>query len=185
MLPGIRACLAIKLLYGSFSGHDGEAQVSVVWSSIRTGFRGGAAMDVRSYPSDLTDEEWALVEPLLERSHPAGRDQTYSLRRIVDAILYVLRTGVQWRYLPTTFRLPRLFSTTSASGAGTARGSASMACCANASASGVDAGPGRPLPLSTARAPGPRKREGREATMAERRSRGGSARCSSTRKATC
>ena len=60
-------------------------------------------MDIRSYPSDLTDEEWALVEPLLERSHPAGREQTYSLRRIVDAILYVLRTGVQWRYLPHDF----------------------------------------------------------------------------------
>jgi transposase len=60
-------------------------------------------MDIRSYPSNLTDEEWALVEPLLERSHPAGRDQTYSLRRIVDTILYVLRTGVQWRYLPHDF----------------------------------------------------------------------------------
>ena len=44
-------------------------------------------MDIRSYPSDLTDEEWAIVEPLLERSHPVGRDQTYSLRRIIDAIL--------------------------------------------------------------------------------------------------
>lgn len=60
-------------------------------------------MDIRSYPSDLTDEEWALVELLLERSHPAGREQTYSLRRIVDAILYVLRTGGQWRYLPHDF----------------------------------------------------------------------------------
>jgi transposase len=53
-----------------------------------------------SYASDLTDPEWALLEPLIPRSHPAGRRQIYPLRRIVDAILYLLRTGAQWRMLP-------------------------------------------------------------------------------------
>jgi putative transposase len=57
-------------------------------------------MDVSSYASDLTDAEWALLEPLIARSHPAGRRQTYPLRRIIDAIFYLLRTGVQWRMLP-------------------------------------------------------------------------------------
>src|SRR4051812_33112761 len=57
-------------------------------------------MDVCSYASDLNDAEWALLEPLVPRSHPAGRRQTYPLRRIVDAIFYLLRTGVQWRLLP-------------------------------------------------------------------------------------
>ncbi len=57
-------------------------------------------MDVCSYASDLNDAEWALLEPLVPRSHPAGRRQTYPLRRIVDAILYLLRTGSQWRLLP-------------------------------------------------------------------------------------
>jgi putative transposase len=52
------------------------------------------------YASDLNDKEWALLEPLLPRSHPAGRRQTYALRRIVDAIFYLLRTGAQWRMLP-------------------------------------------------------------------------------------
>ena len=57
-------------------------------------------MDVCSYASDLSDAEWALLEPLIPRSHPAGRRQTYPLRRIVDAIFYLLRTGAQWRMLP-------------------------------------------------------------------------------------
>jgi len=57
-------------------------------------------MDVSSYASDLTDAEWARLEPLIARSHPAGRQQTYPLRRIVDAIFYLLRTGAQWRMLP-------------------------------------------------------------------------------------
>jgi len=57
-------------------------------------------MDACLYASDLNDDEWALLEPLVPRSHPAGRRQTYPLRRIVDAIFYLLRTGAQWRLLP-------------------------------------------------------------------------------------
>ena len=57
-------------------------------------------MDVCSYACDLDDAEWALLEPLVPRSHPAGRRQTYPLRRIVDAIFYLLRTGAQWRLMP-------------------------------------------------------------------------------------
>ena len=52
------------------------------------------------YASDLNDAEWALLAPLVPRSHPAGRRQTYPLRRIVDAVFYLLRTGAQWRLLP-------------------------------------------------------------------------------------
>jgi len=57
-------------------------------------------MNVSSYDSDLNDAEWALLEPLIRRSHPAGRRQIYPLRRIIDAIFYLLRTGAQWRMLP-------------------------------------------------------------------------------------
>ena len=57
-------------------------------------------MDACLYASDLNDAEWALLEPLVPRSHPAGRRQTYPIRRIVDAIFYLLRTGAQWRMLP-------------------------------------------------------------------------------------
>jgi transposase len=57
-------------------------------------------MEVCLYASDLGDAEWAVLAPLLPRRHPAGRRQTYPLRRIVDAIFYLLRTGAQWRMLP-------------------------------------------------------------------------------------
>ena len=57
-------------------------------------------MDACLYASDLNDAEWALLAPLIPRSHPAGRRQTHPLRRIVDAIFYLLRTGAQWRLLP-------------------------------------------------------------------------------------
>ena len=57
-------------------------------------------MNACLYASDLNDAEWALLAPLVPRSHPAGRRQTYPLRRIVDAIFYLLRTGAQWRLLP-------------------------------------------------------------------------------------
>jgi putative transposase len=60
-------------------------------------------MEACLYASDLRDEEWSLLEPLLPRSHPAGRRQTYPLRRIVDAIFYLLRTGAQWRMLPREY----------------------------------------------------------------------------------
>jgi putative transposase len=52
-------------------------------------------MDACLYASDLNDAEWALLEPLVPRRHPAGRRQIYPLRRIVDAIFYLLRTGAQ------------------------------------------------------------------------------------------
>ena len=63
-------------------------------------------MTENPYASDLTDPEWALLEPLLTRTHPAGRKQTYSLRRIVDAVFYLLRTGAQWRFLPHEYPPP-------------------------------------------------------------------------------
>src|SRR5829696_6557354 len=57
-------------------------------------------MDACLYASDLNDAQLALLAPLVPRSHPAGRRQTYPLRRILDAIFYLLRAGAQWRMLP-------------------------------------------------------------------------------------
>ena len=59
-------------------------------------------MRTERYPSDLTDEQWALVKPLIP-AYPGGRPRTTEMRDVVDAIFYVLRTGCQWRFLPKDF----------------------------------------------------------------------------------
>ena len=59
-------------------------------------------MRTQQYPSDLTDEQWALVEPLIP-VYPGGRPRKTSMRDVLDAILYLVRTGCQWRYLPKDF----------------------------------------------------------------------------------
>ncbi len=57
-------------------------------------------MDREPYPSDLTDEQWALLEPLLPPPKPGGRPRSVDLREVVNAMLYLLRTGCPWRSLP-------------------------------------------------------------------------------------
>lgn len=52
------------------------------------------------YASDLTDAEWTLLEPLLPPESPVGRPRLHSLRTILNAIFYALRTGGAWRFLP-------------------------------------------------------------------------------------
>ena len=59
-------------------------------------------MRTQSYPSDVTDAQWALIEPHIP-FYPGGRPRITNLRDVVDAVFYVLRTGCQWRYLPKDF----------------------------------------------------------------------------------
>lgn len=54
----------------------------------------------RGYPSDLTDAQWALIEALLPEPNTDGRREKHPRREIVNAILYVVRSGCPWRYLP-------------------------------------------------------------------------------------
>lgn len=56
-----------------------------------------------TYPSTLTDLEWAVVEPLLAKTELRGRPPKHDKRRLLDAIFYQVRTGNQWRYLPKDF----------------------------------------------------------------------------------
>jgi putative transposase len=56
-----------------------------------------------TYPSDLSDAEWVCVQRYLPPLSTRGRPRTHPLRRILDAIFYVLRTGCAWRYLPSNF----------------------------------------------------------------------------------
>ncbi len=67
----------------------------------------------RAYRSDLSDARWALIEPTLTawraaRAGPGTMARVHDLREIVNAILYVCRTGIAWAYLPHD--LPRYFS---------------------------------------------------------------------------
>jgi transposase len=57
----------------------------------------------RRYPSDTSDEQWAVIEPLLPQVNTGGRPEKHPRRAIVDAILYVVRTGCAWRQLPADF----------------------------------------------------------------------------------
>jgi transposase len=57
----------------------------------------------RRYPSDLTDEEWLAIEPLLPGPAKRGRKRRTDLREILNAIRYMVRSGCEWRMLPVHF----------------------------------------------------------------------------------
>jgi putative transposase len=60
-------------------------------------------MTRKSYPSDLTDDQWQHIEPLIPPAKPGGRPRAVDMRQILDAMLYLNRTGCQWRALPHDF----------------------------------------------------------------------------------
>jgi transposase len=55
------------------------------------------------YASDVTDAEWTLIEPHMPAVKPLGRPREIELRAVLGAILYIARTGCQWRMLPKDF----------------------------------------------------------------------------------
>ena len=55
------------------------------------------------YPSDLTDQEWTILASLIPAAKPGGRPRTVDMREVINALLYVDRTGCQWRALPHDF----------------------------------------------------------------------------------
>lgn len=85
------------------------------------------------YPSDLTDAEWALLAPLLPPARPGGRPRSVDVRRILNGLFYLVRSGCAWRYLPChaiTARGRRSF-TPSANGDRPASGNSSIADSGN------------------------------------------------------
>src|SRR5258707_432495 len=52
------------------------------------------------YPSDLTDDEWRLVEPLIPPGKTGGGKRTVNMREVVNGLMYILSTGCQWRAIP-------------------------------------------------------------------------------------
>ena len=60
-------------------------------------------MNCRKYPTDLSDEEWAVLAPLIPPARPGGRPRTTDMREVLNAIFYLLRSGGAWRLLPREF----------------------------------------------------------------------------------
>src|SRR5215217_1102846 len=57
----------------------------------------------RRYPTDLSDLEWRCIEPYVSPPNRRGGPRIHSLRRVLDAVFYVLRSGCAWRLLPRGF----------------------------------------------------------------------------------
>ena len=56
-----------------------------------------------SYPSDVSDEEWAVAVPYLTLLAPSALQRKYDLRTVFNAVRYLAHTGAPWRYLPSDF----------------------------------------------------------------------------------
>jgi transposase len=71
---------------------------------------------------ELEDPEWKLIEGLVDRAIRPGPKAKYPRRDIVDAILFIARTGIQWRYLPAKYRPDQLPGSNGVAGETTASG---------------------------------------------------------------
>jgi len=60
-------------------------------------------MNDKTYPSDLTDEEWEWIKDLIPAAQSGGRPRTLCMRAVLNAIFYVTKGGMPWRMLPTNF----------------------------------------------------------------------------------
>ena len=60
-------------------------------------------MKRKTYPSDLSDEQWKLLETMLPPAERRGRKRRVCLRQVLNALRYILRTGCAWRYLPSEY----------------------------------------------------------------------------------
>ena len=60
-------------------------------------------MDRPPYPTDLTDQQWKILEPFIPLAKPGGRPRTTDMREVMNAILYLTRGGIAWRLLPHEF----------------------------------------------------------------------------------
>jgi putative transposase len=61
------------------------------------------AMARKPYPTDLSDDQWKLVEPLIPKAKTGGRPRTVDMREVLNGVLYMLRGGCAWRLLPHDF----------------------------------------------------------------------------------
>jgi len=57
-------------------------------------------MNRKAYKTDITDDQWQILEPLIPPAKPGGHPRTVNMREVVNSIFYVLRTGCGWEMLP-------------------------------------------------------------------------------------
>ncbi|CCV05576.1 hypothetical protein MESS2_1590083 [Mesorhizobium metallidurans STM 2683] len=81
------------------------------------------------YSSDLTDMEWAVLEPVIPSPSRLGRPPKWSRREIMNGLFYVLRSGLPWRMLPRDLPPVSTLRATSTLGATAAFGARSITCC--------------------------------------------------------
>ena len=61
----------------------------------------------KAYDTDLSDQQWRELEPLIPPAKPGGRPREQEMREVIDGILYVLRTGCAWRHMPHDLPNPK------------------------------------------------------------------------------
>ena len=88
------------------------------------------------YPSDLTDDQWQLIQPLIPPGPPGGRDRRTSMCAVVNAIFYINRGGCAWRMLPKDYPSWKLSTAISLVGSMMAPGKSFTTPCVAASAYG-------------------------------------------------
>jgi len=74
-----------------------------MWTEQTRGRMARIAQKTKRYPSDLTDEEWARIEPLMPKASRQGRRRGVDFREIINAVRYLVRSGCGWRMLPIHF----------------------------------------------------------------------------------
>ncbi len=60
-------------------------------------------MNQQLYPTDLTDSQWLIIQDLIPPAKPGGRPRSLDMRLVVNAILYIVGSGIQWRMLPKEY----------------------------------------------------------------------------------
>ena len=60
-------------------------------------------MTTQTYPSDLSDSQWSIIQPLIPAAKPGGRPRSLDIRMVVNGIFYVVVGGIQWRMLPKEY----------------------------------------------------------------------------------
>lgn len=74
-----------------------------MWTEESRGRISRIARKTKRYPSDLTDEEWERIAPLMPRPGRRGRPREVDFREVINAVRYLVRSGCGWRMLPIHF----------------------------------------------------------------------------------